>query len=62
MKRFFAIHESRTSADGWLLWLVFVFGALVLALALATTAAAGTAYYSFTGTFYRWHGDTEFSV
>ena len=26
-------------------------GALVLALALATTAAAATAYYSFTGAF-----------
>ena len=49
MKRFIVLHENRTYADGWLLWLIVVLGALLLALALATTAAAGTAYYSFEG-------------
>jgi hypothetical protein len=51
MRRCFTIHESRIGSDGRLLWLVFVLGAIVLALALATTAAAGTAYYSLEGWF-----------
>src|SRR3989304_8402717 len=51
MKRSIVLHESRICADGWMLWLVFVRGALVLALALATTAAAETAYYSLEGWF-----------
>jgi len=49
MKRFLIFHESGLRADGWLLWLAVLFAALLLALALATTAAAGTAYFSAQG-------------
>src|SRR3990172_916204 len=51
MRRSLVLHDSRICADGWLLWLVFVFGALVLALALSSTPAAATAYISLTGNF-----------
>jgi len=56
MKRSIVLHESRTCADGRLLWFVAVLGALVLALALATTAAAATTY-----DWDNWDGDGDFS-
>ena len=45
------VHESHIREEGWLLWLILVLGALVLILAMATTAAAGTAYISLVGDF-----------
>ncbi len=51
MKRFIVLHESRTYADGWLPGSSCCWARCCSRLALATTAGAGTAYYSLVGNF-----------
>jgi len=49
MKRSIAIADRRTYAEGRLLWLVLLAGAVLVALLWATAASGATAYYSIEG-------------
>jgi T5SS/PEP-CTERM-associated repeat protein len=56
MKRSLVLYDFRICADGWLLWIASAIAALVLALALASTAAAQPVTYDWDN----WSGNSEF--